>query len=65
MKDFIHNRNTAFLEEKAPIQKLLQSPLSAGPVSLHILLCLERMEALLKLAVGDIEEEQDVKGKNR
>jgi len=58
MSDLTVNRDTAFLEEKAPIDKLLRSPLASGAVSLHILLTLERIEQLLKLAVGEIEVQE-------
>ena len=40
-------RDTKFLNLKAPVNKLLQNPMSTGPVSLHILMCLERIEKLL------------------
>jgi hypothetical protein len=64
-------RNTQFLESIASIDKCLASPRIHGPVLLHVLLCLERIEKLLtwqmstpadipdELEKDVIEEEED------
>ena len=54
-------RNTQFLNSVASIDKCLASPRVAGPVLLHILLCLERIEKLLKwnIVVPEQEESED------
>ncbi len=50
-------RDTEFLNKRHDIDYLLRNPNTSGPVLLHILLVLERIEKTLVAAFGPIEED--------